>query len=191
MPLGSRAPGAAEARNLEMVVKDAARPRSRDPNRIPELEDEIRSLRRYARALVGDPFEADDLVQEACGRVLARAGHRHIRNYRRYAYRVLRNLVRDHLRRSRSGISTIPFDEEVGSAVDSPPRQPARMEVRELGEALESLPMTQREVMLLVGLEGMSYEAAAEILGLPIGTVMSRLSRGRSALKRRLGKPAG
>lgn len=174
-----------------MVVKDAARPKSRDPNRIPELEAEIRSLRRYASALVGDPSEADDLVQEACGRVLARAGRRHIRNYRRYAYRVLRNLVRDHIRRSRSAIKTIPFDEELGSAVDSPPRQSARMEFRELGEALESLPMSQREVVLLVGLEGMSYEAAAEILGLPIGTVMSRLSRGRSALKRRMGKPEG
>ncbi|MGH6947452.1 MAG: RNA polymerase sigma factor, partial [Kiloniellales bacterium] len=111
-----------------------------------------------------------------------------IRNYRRYAYRVLRNLVRDYVRRSRSGIKTIPFDEEIGSIVNGLPRQAIQMEFRELAEALECLPLTQREVVLLVGLEGLSYEATAEILGLPIGTVMSRLSRGRRALKRRLGK---
>lgn len=169
-------------------MKDGARSSRQDPNRIPELEDEIKNLRRYARALVGDPSEADDLVQDVCGRVLARAGHRHIRNYRRYAYRVLRNLVRDHVRRSRSGVKTIPFDEEIGSIVIGLPRQSIQMEFRELAEALERLPMAQREVVLLVGLEGLSYEAAAEILGLPIGTVMSRLSRGRRALKRRLGK---
>ena len=91
----------------------------------------------------------------------------------------------DELSRKRRSGTVVSIDNET-VRLATPPRQNARMECRDLSWALNQLPSEQREVVLLIGLEGLSYQTAAEVLGIPVGTVMSRLSRGRSVLRRLL-----
>lgn len=150
------------------------------------LQDHIRGLRRYAMALVGNPVEADDLVQEALKRALVyiRAG-REIRDIRAYLFTVLHNVRVDQVSKATKNGPHVPI-EEIGIQLACPPRQDMRLGYRDLSKALTRLPAQQREVILLVGLEGLSYRSAAEVLGIPIGTVMSRLNRGRENLRRHM-----
>lgn len=153
-----------------------------------DLAEEIAGLRRYARLLVRDPAEADDLVQDCLVRALEKwravAG---VRDLRRYLFSILHNLHIDGTRtRNRRG-PAIPI-EAAGSVVQltQPANQNAHIEVADMRAALDKLPEAQRRVILLVGLSGFSYEETAEITGAPLGTVMSRLSRGREALRRHM-----
>ncbi|MGE0255819.1 MAG: sigma-70 family RNA polymerase sigma factor [Alphaproteobacteria bacterium] len=144
----------------------------------------IASLRRYAMALCRNPDEADDLVQETLKRALVyiRDG-RQIRDLRAYLFTVLHNVrVDDAMRASRNG-HAIPI-EAVADELSSAAGQHARHEFRDFTRALHRLPDEQRTVVLLVGLEGLSYRAVSQVLGIPAGTVMSRLCRGRRALRR-------
>ncbi|MEX2643595.1 MAG: sigma-70 family RNA polymerase sigma factor [Acetobacterales bacterium] len=143
----------------------------------------IKSLRRYAMALTRDPMEADDLVQECLKRALTYIKKNHeIRDFRAYLFTILHNVHMDELARNqRSGIH-VPIEED-SIMLYYPAPQNTYMACREIPRALSRLPQEQRQVILLVGLEGLSYRAAAEVLGIPIGTVMSRLSRGREALR--------
>jgi RNA polymerase sigma-70 factor, ECF subfamily len=148
-----------------------------------EIVTHVGALRRYARALVGNPSDADDLVQECLTRVLAQMrAWREVRDVRAYMFTTLHNVFIDNGRRKRSAGGEVPIDDVVGHLV-SPPTQGIRLEVRDMVDALGQLPREQREVVLLVGVEGMSYVEAANVIGVPIGTVMSRLSRGREALR--------
>jgi RNA polymerase sigma-70 factor (ECF subfamily) len=143
----------------------------------------IKSLRRYAISLTRDSNEADDLVQECLKRALTyiHDGGK-ILNMRAYLFTILHNVHRDEMgRRQRNG-TPVPIDTDSIRLAYAPP-QDTHMECRDLSEALDKLPTDQRQVVLLVGLEGLSYQTAAEVLGIPIGTVMSRLSRGRNALR--------
>lgn len=155
----------------------------------PDLVEHVGALRRYARALTGNPVDADDLVQECLARVLAQMrAWREVRDIRAYLFTTLHNVFIDARRRRRNAGAEVPLDETAGGTVVPTPMvvpasQIARLEVRDMLSALGRIPSEQREVVLLVGLEGMSYIEAAEILGIPIGTVMSRLSRGREALR--------
>jgi len=155
----------------------------------PDLVEHIGALRRYARALAGNVTDADDLVQECLARVLARMrAWREVRDIRAYLFTTLHNVFIDARRRSRNAGIEVPIDDANGHVVVpmhlvSPASQLARLEVRDMLNALGRIPGEQREVVLLVGLEGMSYIQAAAILAIPIGTVMSRLSRGREALR--------
>jgi RNA polymerase sigma-70 factor (ECF subfamily) len=143
---------------------------------------EIPRLRRFARALVGDPSDADDLVQDCLLRALGRLSFwRQGTNMRAWLFTILRNLHKNQLRQSSRRPAEVPIDETPG--VSSPPAQEQRLALRDLSEAMAGLPETQREVVLLIGLEGMSYKETARILDVPLGTVMSRLSRGREALR--------
>ncbi len=147
------------------------------------------ALRRFAFALTGDPAEADDLVQESLTRVIShrlRLGG--VRNLRSYLFRVARNAHIDNAKRQRSA-DIVPLD-RVAATLQTAPTQSEHMEMRELEEALTRLPEEQRQVILLVAYEGVSYRDAANILDVPIGTIMSRLSRGREALRSRLNRPA-
>lgn len=146
-----------------------------------ELVSCIPRLRRYARALVGDRGGADDLVQDTVER-----GWRRIREWRRdgemraWLFGIMHNLHVDQLRARR--LQTTALDEE--GAQPAPPVNPsAGLELRDMEAALALLPVEQREILLLVGLEGMTYDQIAGALGLPLGTVMSRLSRGREKLR--------
>lgn len=143
----------------------------------------VAALRRYARALVGNATDADDLVQECLARVLAQMrAWREVRDLRAYLFTTLHNVFIDTGRRRRNAGAEVPIEDADGRMV-VPATQTIRLEVRDMLNALGQLPREQREVVLLVGVEGLSYLEAADILGVPIGTIMSRLSRGREALR--------
>ena len=149
---------------------------------------ELPRLRRYARALVGDRAAADDLVQDTLERAWTRVAQwRPGSDLRAWLFAIMHNLRIDQLRRP-----TIPITSLDEVDVDLPIRatQADRIELNELGAALGQLPEEQRAVVLLVALEDMSYGEVAATLGIPIGTVMSRLARGRDRLRRVLdGQP--
>ena len=150
----------------------------------PLLEKEIPRLRRYARALTRDATRADDLVQSCLVRALAKS---HLwqpgTDLRAWLFTILHNQHVNDVRRSvREGIS-IPV-EDVSSLLTVQSTQGSSLQLRDLDRALAVLPEEQRQVLLLVGLEGMRYEEVAVVLDVPVGTVRSRLSRGRDMLRR-------
>lgn len=153
-----------------------------DPAVIRQIEEEIPRLRRFARAMVRDATLADDLVQECLERALSRLHlWRPGTNLRAWLFTILRNL---HINGVRRRQPVVDIDAEAQAAIGAAPgSQFVRMELRDLRRALALLPNEQREVVLLIGLEGISYNEAADILGISIGTVKSRLSRGRRALR--------
>jgi RNA polymerase sigma-70 factor (ECF subfamily) len=147
------------------------------------LEHEIPRLRRYARALTRDATRADDLVQSCLLRALAKS---HLwqpgTDLRAWLFTILHNQhVNDVRRAVREGIN-IPV-EDVAPVLTVPSTQGATLQLRDLDRALARLPEEQRQVLLLVGLEGMRYEEVAAVLDIPVGTVRSRLSRGRDMLR--------
>ena len=151
------------------------------------IGNEVPRLRRYAQALCRRKIEADDLVQECILRALSR---KHLwqegTDLRAWLFTILHNQYVNHVRRSaRHGMSVdvSDLDEEIRQL----PGQDKRLELRDLDRALARLPGAQRTVILLVGLEGMDYETAAKVVGVPVGTVRSRLSRGREELRRLMG----
>ncbi|WP_247894301.1 RNA polymerase sigma factor [Azospirillum sp. B510] len=153
-----------------------------DPAVIRQIEEEIPRLRRFARAMVRDATLADDLVQECLERALSRLHlWRPGTNLRAWLFTILRNL---HINGVRRRQPVVDIDAEAQAAIGAAPgSQFVRMELRDLRRALALLPNEQREVVLLIGLEGIAYNEAADILGISIGTVKSRLSRGRRALR--------
>lgn len=154
------------------------------------LHTYIKSLRRYAIAITQDPNDADDLVQECLKRALSYIyDGRKIRDLRAYLFTILHNVHSDNISRKMRNGTHLPIDND-GIRLVYPAPQHAYMDCRDLFQALERLPAEQRKVVLLVGMEGMSYQAAADTLGIPVGTVMSRLSRGRNALRRMLSAEA-
>lgn len=147
----------------------------------------IPRLRRYARALVGSRDEADDLVQDTLERAwsrirLLRSGS----DPRLWLFSIMHNVFVDGVRHR----SARPAERISGEAlaVASDARGGDVLAVRRIAAALEALPPAQREVLLLVALEGLTYAEAAHALGIPVGTVMSRLSRARDALRVAMGE---
>jgi RNA polymerase sigma-70 factor (ECF subfamily) len=171
-----------------MDVQPQMRPRAATPSRaetIAQLEREIPSLRRFARALVGDAARADDLVQDALERALTRLDtFQPGTNMRAWLFTILRNAFINDLRRARLA-PTAPETIE-GMMAPAPPSQDHGLALGDLRRALDRLSPEMREVVLLIGLEGLSYEEAADILKVKVGTVKSRLSRGRESLRRLL-----
>ena len=151
-----------------------------------DLESHIRALRRYARTLTASPDDADDLVQETLKRALTYLGdEREIRNLRSYLLTMLHHVRVDLAkRRGRDGE---PIAIGSGLPLASGPGQSDHLVCNEAVEAIKRLPEEQRAVILLVGLEEFAYQEVADVLQIPIGTVMSRLSRGRKNLRKILG----
>ena len=138
-------------------------------------------LRRYARALAGNRDDADDLVQDTLERAWARSGlWRGVVDMRAWLFGVMHNLHVDGLRRGR--LQTTGIDEDTPE-IPVAPAQEDRLAVMDLQAALDQLPAEQKEILLLVALEDMSYADIAGTLGIPVGTVMSRLSRARERLR--------
>ena len=141
----------------------------------------IPRLRRYARAMVGNRGEADDLVQDTMER-----GWRKLSSWRRgsdmraWLFGIMHNLYVDQLRKPALATDTLDDDTPV-----TPVRatQADGLELRDMEAALRLLPPEQREIVLLVALEEMTYEEVAATLRIPLGTVMSRLSRAREKLR--------
>ena len=152
----------------------------KDAESIVEL---IPRLRRYARALAGDRIAADDLVQDTLERAWSKFHlYRRGTDLRAWLFTVMHNVYVNQLRALRPAAS---FDEEMPELA-LPARDTDTLVLRDLDAAIRRLPPDQREVLLLVALEEMSYEEAAGTLGIPIGTVMSRLARAREKLRNML-----
>ncbi len=142
---------------------------------------EIPRLRRYARAMLGDRAAADDLVQDTLERAWTRISQWQVgSDLRAWLFSIMHNLRVDQMRRSAIYTQTIDEDD---FEVPTRPTQTDTLELKDLETALQHLPDEQREVLLLVALEEMSYTEVAATLGVPVGTVMSRLSRGRERLR--------
>jgi RNA polymerase sigma-70 factor, ECF subfamily len=149
-----------------------------------EVETHVPRLRRYARALTGDLSRADDLVQDTLERAwnkfhLWRQGS----DLRAWLFTIMHNVFVNQLRQGTLTGSEMPLDDDAHQVPVRATQEDA-LEIRDLQVALEHLPGEYREVVLLVGLENLRYEEVAQVLGVPIGTVMSRLSRGREQLRR-------
>lgn len=154
------------------------------------LTAEIPHLRRYARSLVRDPTAADDLVQDCLERALSKwrlwRGKARLRSWLfRMLYRQYLNARRDtrHIR------AELPLD-DVGPAPSVAASQSAHVQVRDVMLALAKVPRQQRDAILLLALEDLSYEEAAWVLGIPVGTLRSRVSRGRELLRQLTGEVA-
>ena len=153
------------------------------------VEREIPRLRRYARALTRRADRADDLVQETLLRAIAK-GHlwQAGTDIRAWLFTIMHNQHVNMVRRAMRDEATVDI-EQMSSSLVAITDPTASRQLRELDTALARLSAEQREVILLVGLEDMSYEAAAQILDVPVGTVRSRLSRGRGALRQLMDMP--
>jgi RNA polymerase sigma-70 factor (ECF subfamily) len=152
---------------------------------------QIPHLRRYARALIGDRAMADDLVQDCLERAWSRFHlWRDGSNLRTWLFTIMHNLHANAARSAARRPKTVPLD-ETGMAAPIRAAQEDGLAVASIDAALADLPDEQRQVILLVGLEGMSYQEAAATIGVPVGTIMSRLHRGRERLRQTLGGGGG
>lgn len=144
-----------------------------------ELERLIPSLRRFARGLAGSAHAADDLVQEALWRALRKERQFRGENLAAWLFTILANAARAQWRSSRRQPAVDPLVDIADGGSDPASR---------IGilSALASLEADHREVLLLTAVEGFTYQEASEIVGVPIGTVMSRIARARDALAERL-----
>jgi RNA polymerase sigma-70 factor (ECF subfamily) len=155
------------------------------------IEQEIPRLRRYARLFAPDRDTADDLVQESLLRAISglhtfEPGT----NMRAWLFTILHNVFRNDYRRAKRN-PVQPNSDIVADHVSTAVRgnQESHVELARVQAALDTLSDDFREVILLCGVEGLLYEEAAEVLGIPVGTVRSRLSRARSALRDAVGAP--
>ncbi len=149
------------------------------------IEQHIPRLRRYARALTGDRAAADDLVQDTLERALSRFHlWRRGSDLRAWLFTIMHNIFVNQAR-SRMRYPHETLDESTADALQY--REPDWSDLRDIGSALAKLPVEQRTVVLLVGLEQFTYDEAARVLEVPIGTVMSRLSRARERMRVLLG----
>lgn len=150
-------------------------------------------LRRFGLSLTGNMQDADDLVQAACEKALRNAGH-FVTGTRMdsWMYRIIQNLWLDDRRKAVRRGAAIDLDDahlsDDGKAANLPED---RMMLAQARVAMDELPVGQREVLALVAIEGLSYREVADTLQVPIGTVMSRLSRAREALMPKLGLSQG
>ena len=155
------------------------------------LESEIPRLRRYARYLVRDVDMADDLVQEALVRALSNLDKwQHGTNLRSWLFVILRNVYINELRRARSQPQSSELQPN-DLALGVQGAQEWRQAVVEMEKAFSSLSSEHKDVLYLVAVEGLEYEEAAVVLNIPVGTVRSRLSRARLALRNLMHPVAG
>jgi RNA polymerase sigma-70 factor, ECF subfamily len=178
LSLGQKLAGAP----LRLIIGGAPDPRFGD-----QLIAMLPRLRRFARGLTGSVVEADDLVQAACERALSRR-HQFEEGTRfdSWMFRIVQTIWIDQIRardirREEKEIA----EERLGS--DEPVRRvEARLALEEVRRAVDRLSPDQRTVLLLVTVDGLSYREAAEVIGVPVGTIMSRLARARVALQAEL-----
>ncbi|MET3923962.1 sigma-70 family RNA polymerase sigma factor [Devosia sp. 2618] len=154
-----------------------------------EVEACVPALRRYARALTRNVDLADDLVQDCLERAIARRGlFRPTGPVRAWLFTILLNLYRNALRASQRRGTVVDLDHVPELAIPAP--QHGHLALAEMARAIDALPPEQKEALLLVALEGLPYQEAADILKVPIGTLMSRLGRARATLRLLTGAPA-
>jgi RNA polymerase sigma-70 factor (ECF subfamily) len=172
--------------DVDCMVRE--QPSSSEPSAVnqrlhSEIEALIPRLTRYARVLTRDAVAADDLVQECLTRAL---GKIHLweqgTDLRAWLFTILHHQHVSHARRDARQRASIRLQKD-NPGVTLSPNQTVRLELRDLERAIAQLPEEQRSVVLLVGLKGMRYDEAAAVVNLPVGTVRSRVSRGRESLR--------
>ena len=156
--------------------------------RADEIETNLPHLRRFALALTRDGDKADDLVHDTVERALSRW---YLRKpglaLRPWLFAILRNLhISGHRKRGRMRVDDDVEIDAISSAASGPEQQ---LELKQVLRLLAQLPEEQRAAILLVSVEGFSYAQAARIMDIPIGTLMSRLSRGRGKLRKLVETP--
>lgn len=151
-----------------------------------EILDQVHQLRRYARLLCGNAVDADDLVQSTLEKAVRHAGRfADGRNLRVWLFSIMHNTFRSAIRESRSRRDReSSWSESAAGAVAG--NQEASAELTRVLDAVAKLPPQQREVLLLVSVEGFGTDEIAMAMDIPVGTVRSRLARGREALRRML-----
>ena len=146
----------------------------------------IPNLRRYARALTGDGEAADDLVQDTLERAVRKFALWRPGNLRAWLFSIMHNVFVNQVKARK-----VSFDEELDENLAAPVPSANRDDITDLQRALQQLSPGQREVVLLIALEDLTYNDVSKMLGIPVGTVMSRLSRGRERLRQLLdGEPS-
>ena len=156
---------------------------------LDQVEACVPALRRYARALTRSADLADDLVQDCLERAISRRGlFRPSGPVRAWLFTVLLNLHRNALRSSHRRGEMVHID--AIPELSTPAPQPGHLALAEMARAIDTLSLEQKEALLLVALEGLPYQEAADILKIPLGTLMSRLGRARAALRSLTGTPA-
>ncbi|MEH6472432.1 MAG: sigma-70 family RNA polymerase sigma factor [Halopseudomonas sp.] len=150
-----------------------------------QIVEWIPHLRRYARSLLHNAVQADDLVQDCLLRAIEKQHQlRPESNLRAWLFTLMHNLYVNQIRHLQRQPVSVSLDDEPSSDQPLEPEQQARQQ--QLQRQMSRLPFDQREVLALVALEGFSYQQVAEIVQIPVGTVMSRLSRARETLRQRL-----
>ncbi len=145
---------------------------------------EIPRLRRYARALLRDADAADDLVQDCLEGALLRLDNWQTgESPRRWLFTIMHHLFVDQMRKSRRRSEVVMLTLDDSEALSSPATQTETIASREIVDALQAVSPDRRAALLIVGIEGFSYAEAANILGIPAGTLMSRIARGREELR--------
>ena len=139
----------------------------------------IPNLRRYARALIGDREGADDLVQDTLERAVRKFHLWRPGDLRAWLFSIMHNVFVNQLKARK-----VAYEVEIDDSIAAPQSSVTSTDLMDLDRALAAISPDQREVVLLVALEDMTYAEVARALGIPIGTVMSRLSRGREKLRR-------
>lgn len=148
------------------------------------IVSEIPRLRRYARALLRDREGADDLVQDCLERALTRLDNwQSGESPRRWLFTIMHHLFIDRMRKMnrRGEAAMLPLDTD--EALATPAEQFGNAASREIVDALQAIGPDRRAALVLVSIEGFSYAEAANILGVPAGTLMSRIARGREELR--------
>jgi len=152
-----------------------------DPATRDAVLGSIPNLRAFAISLCGNVDRADDLVQETVLRALANIdSFQPGTNMAAWLFTILRNLFRSEYRKRRREVEDV--EGKYADNMKSQPDQEGRIELQEFRAALAQLPSDQREALILVGASGFSYEEAAEICGVAVGTIKSRLNRARARL---------
>ncbi len=147
---------------------------------------EMPVVRRWSHVLCRNPSLAEDMMQDTLTKAWAnRSSFARGTNMRAWLYRILRNTYFNHLRQHRREVPDP--DGALTATLSVPAAQTGRIELREVAEAMQDLSPAQREAMILIGAQGMSYKQVARLQRVNIGTVKSRLARARQAVARMMG----
>ena len=148
---------------------------------------ELPRLRRYARALMRDRDSADDLVQDCIEKALAKLDNWQTGdNPRRWLFTIMHHVFIDQLRKVKRRGETVPIGTQQEAAFVTQPTQLETLQAREVLDALQAIDPDRRSALVLVAVEGLTYSEAATVLGIPAGTLMSRIARGREDLRAQL-----
>lgn len=150
---------------------------------LSQVEPMIPALRRYARGLVRDIEAADDIVQDCLESAVRNWSRRRDENARSWVFAILHNLALNRLRQDTRRGGAVPIDDVPENTGAKEATQEETVYGREVMAAIERLPPDYRSILLLISVEDLSYAEAARVLEIPIGTVMSRLSRAREQLR--------